>query len=74
MHTLELTQVGNAVGIVLPEEVLARLKLKAGARVFVTETPEGIALTRYDEELETQLNAGRELMRQYRDTFERLAK
>ncbi len=74
MHTLELTQVGNSVGIVLPEEVLTRLKLKKGAKVFVTETPEGIALTRYDEELEAQLSAGRELMRQYHQTFQQLAK
>jgi putative addiction module antidote len=74
MHTLELTQVGNSVGIVLPEEVLTRLKLKKGARVFVTETPDGIALTRYDEELDAQLSAGRELMRQYHQTFAQLAK
>ena len=73
MHTLELTQVGDSVGIVLPDEVLTRLKLKKGAKVFVTETPDGIALTRYGEELEAQLSAGRELMHQYRETFERLA-
>ena len=73
MHTLELKQVGDSVGIVLPEEVLTRLKLRKGAKVFVTETPEGIALTRYDEELEAQLSAGRELMRQYHETFEQLA-
>ena len=74
MRTLELTQVGNSVGIVLPDEVLTRLKLKKGARVLVTETPEGIALTRYDAELETQLDAGRELMQQYHETFQQLAK
>ena len=74
MRTLELTQVGDSVGIVLPEEVLTRLKLKKGAKVLVKETSEGIALTRYDEELEAQLSAGRELMKQYHETFERLAK
>lgn len=74
MRTLELTQVGNSVGIVLPEEMLSRLKLKQGARVFVTETPEGIALTRYDKDLDAQLSAGRKLMQQYHTTFEQLAK
>ena len=74
MQILELTQVGNSVGIVLPEEMLSRLELKQGARVFVTETPEGITLTRYDEDLEEQLSAGRKLMQQYHTTFEQLAK
>lgn len=72
MYTLELTQIGNAVGIVLPGEVLARLKLQKGAKVFVTETPEGFALTAYEPELEEQLNAGRDLMQQYRDAFRQL--
>ncbi len=74
MFTLELTQIGDAVGIILPAQVLARLKLGEGARVFVTETPEGFALTPYDRELEEQLDAGRELMQQYHDAFKWLAK
>lgn len=74
MQILELTQVGNSVGIVLPEEMLSRLKLKQGAKVFVTDTPEGIALTRYDVDLDAQLSAGRKLMQQYHKTFEQLAK
>ena len=28
MHTLKLTQIGNSVGVVLPKELLARLKLE----------------------------------------------
>lgn len=74
MYTLELTQIGDSIGIVLPEEVLGRLNLRRGAKVFVTETPEGFALTPYDAELEDQLDAGRELMRQYHETFKQLAK
>ena len=74
MQIRELTQIGNSVGIVLPEEMLRRLKLKQGARVFVTDTPEGIALTRYDDDLEEQLSAGRKLMQQFHTTFEQLAK
>ena len=40
MHTLELTQIGNSVGVVLPKEALARLKLIKGENVFLTETPD----------------------------------
>ena len=30
MHALKLTQIGNSVGVILPKEVLARLKLERG--------------------------------------------
>ncbi len=74
MHTLKLTQIGNSVGVILPKEVLARLKVEKGDLVFVTETPNGISLTPYDPSFEEQLELGRQFMREYRDTFHALAK
>ena len=74
MHTLKLTQIGNSVGVILPKEVLARLKLSKGDTLHVSETPGGIALTPYDPSFEEQVDMGREFMREYRDTFRALAK
>lgn len=74
MHVLKLTQIGNSVGVVLPKEALARLKLSKGDTVFLTETPEGYTLTPYDPALEEEIEAGRAFMREYRDTFHQLAK
>ena len=74
MHALKLTQIGNSIGVILPKEVLARLKLQKGDTLHVTETPDGLALTPYDPALEAQLALGREFMREYRDTFHALAK
>lgn len=74
MTALKLTQIGNSVGVILPKEVLTRLKLEKGGTVFVTEKPDGFALTPYDPNLEEQLKAGREFMQEYRDTFHQLAK
>ncbi len=74
MHMLKLTQIGNSVGVILPKEALSRLKLGKGASIFLTETPEGYALTPYDPELDEQIQAGREFMRDFRDTFHQLAK
>ncbi|EHL22762.1 putative addiction module antidote [Acidovorax sp. 69] len=74
MHTLKLTQIGNSVGVVLPKEALARLKLQKGESVFLTECAEGFILTPYDPALEEEITAGREFMREYRDTFHQLAK
>ena len=74
MHMLKLTQIGNSVGVILPKDALAKLRLEKGQTVFLTETPEGYALTPYDPALEEQVQAGREFMREFRDTFHQLAK
>ena len=59
MHTLKLTQIGNSVGVILPKEALARMKLGKGESVFMTETPDGYILTPYDPALEEEIQAGR---------------
>jgi putative addiction module antidote len=74
MTALKLTQIGNSVGVILPKEVLARLKLEKGDTVFVTDAANGVMLTPYDPGLDEQLEAGREFMREFRDTFHQLAK
>lgn len=74
MTALKLTQIGNSVGVILPKEVLARLKLEKGDMVFVTDAVNGVMLTPYDPALEEQLKAGREFMHEFRDTFHQLAK
>ena len=74
MTALKLTQIGNSVGVIFPKELLARLKVEKGDTIFWTEAANGVMLTPYDPELEEQLQAGREFMRDYRDTFHQLAK
>lgn len=74
MTALKLTQIGNSVGVILPKEVLVRLKLEKGDTVFVTDAANGVTLTPYDPTLTEQVERGREFMREYRDTFHQLAK
>ncbi|MGL4575483.1 MAG: AbrB/MazE/SpoVT family DNA-binding domain-containing protein [Burkholderiaceae bacterium] len=74
MHTLKLTQIGNSVGVILPKEVLARLKLEKGEQVFLTETPDGYAITPFDPAIEEEIRLGLEFMGQYKETFRALAK
>ena len=74
MAALKLMQIGNSVGVILPKEVLVRLKLEKGDLLHVTDTPDGLALTPYDPTFDEQLELGREFMREYRDTFRALAK
>ena len=37
MTVLKLTQIGNSVGVILPKEILARLKLEKGDSLYVTD-------------------------------------
>ncbi len=74
MHALKLTQVGNSVGVILPKEILAHLKLGKGDTLFVTKASDGVRLTPYDPALDEQVAVGREFMREFRDTFRQLAK
>jgi putative addiction module antidote len=71
---LKLRAVGTSTGVLLPKEMLVRLKVKKDDSLFAVETSEGYLLTPYDPEVEKQLNKGREFMARYRDTFRALAK
>ncbi len=73
MHTLKLIQIGNSVGVILPDEVLSRLRLEKGQTVLLTETAEGLVLTPCDPALGEQVQAGRAFMEAFRDTFHQLA-
>ncbi len=74
MHKLKLTAIGNSAGVVLPREVLARLKAKKGDVVFLTETPDGFRLTPYDPEFETQMKIARVVLKKRRAALRELAK
>lgn len=71
---LKVTQIGNSVGVILPKEVLARLKVGKGDSLFVTDLPDGVALRPYDEEFVQQMEVAREVMKEYRDVLRELAK
>lgn len=70
---VKITTVGSSVGIVLPKEILAKLHASKGDSLYVTETPDGVQLTPYDEEFERQIEIGKKVMRKYRDALRKLA-
>ena len=74
MHTLKLTQIGHSIGVILPDEVLQRLKLKKGDSINLIDTPDGVTIAPHDPAVEEELKIGREFMREYHDTFQTLAK
>ncbi len=74
MAVLKLTAVGTSTGLVIPKEMLGRMNVEKGDMLHVTETKDGYLLTPYDPEVQEQLEAGRRFMKQYRETFQALAK
>ena len=74
MYKLKLKTVGNSTGVVLPREVLARLKAKAGDMIALTAAPDGFRLTRYDPEFERQMKIGRAVLKKRRAVLRELAK
>lgn len=74
MVKLKVTTVGSSAGIVLPKEVLSRLKIAKGDSVFLTESPEGFRITPYDPEFERQMGLARKVMSERRDVLRALAK
>jgi putative addiction module antidote len=74
MTTLKLTKIGTSTGAILPKEMLSRLKVEKGDTLYAIETNEGYLITPYDPSIADQLDAGREFMKKYRDTFKALAK
>jgi putative addiction module antidote len=74
MAVLKLTSLGNSMGVVIPKEMLERLKATEGDQLLAVETPNGYFLTAYDPALDEELKLGREFMRKYDATFKALAK
>ena len=72
---LQVKKIGNSVGLILPKDLLARLKLKEGDRLHVIEqTERGFKLTPYDPKHAKAMKIARKVMEEYQDTFRALAK
>lgn len=72
-NTLKITTVGSSAGVVLPKEILRRLRVEKGDLLYVIDTPNGIELTPYDIEFGEQLEIAKRVMREDRDALRKLA-
>ncbi len=74
MLKLKITTVGASAGLILNKEVMAKLKVKKGDLLYLTEAPGGYRLTPYDPEFERQMNLAEEIMHDDRDVLRALSK
>jgi putative addiction module antidote len=72
---VQVRKIGNSTGVILPKELLARLKLKPGDNLYVVEqTERGFKLSPYDPAHAKGMEIARRAFSKYADTFKALAK
>lgn len=71
---LKLIAIGNSTGVVLPKEVLARLRVSRGDQLTLVETPEGFRVQAYDPSFAEEMRVAEQIMRQDRAILRELAK
>jgi len=75
MVALKVRKVGNSLGLVLPKEVVSRLRTGEGEEVFLLEGPNNTyRLTPFDPAFEKKMEKAEEIMTRYRNTLHSLAK
>ena len=73
MASVKVVAVGNSTGVILPKEIVQRLRVEKGDTLYVHETPNGIELTPYDREFAEQMEVAESVMREDRDVLKKLA-
>jgi putative addiction module antidote len=75
MRELKVRKFGNSLGIVLPKEVLQRLRTGEGERLFLVESADGAyELTPYDPDFAEKMAKAEDIVDRYRNTLRALAK
>lgn len=70
---LKITSIGNSAGVILPKEVLGKLRVGKGDTLFLTETPTGFELSPLDEKIQRQMDVAERVMRENRNLLHKLA-
>ena len=70
---LKITTIGNSVGVVLPKDILERLRVGKGDTLYATETPSGIELRPFDPDFAADMEAAEQVMHENRDLLRKLA-
>ncbi|HRJ54525.1 MAG TPA: AbrB/MazE/SpoVT family DNA-binding domain-containing protein [Candidatus Thiothrix moscowensis] len=74
MLQVNLTAIGDSVGIVLPKEVREKLNVSEGDSLSPLESSEGFILTRHQRDFDEQMYAAKKVLHKYGSAFSELAK
>ena len=74
-NVLQIRKIGNSLGLILPKDVIAKLRLGEGDRLDLVEQPDGgLKLSRHEETHARALEFARRAFKDYANTFRELAK
>lgn len=69
---ITLRRSGGSITTVLPKDMMDRLHVGSGDRLFAVETDQGVLLTPYDPTFGAAITAFERVRRQYRNTLKQL--
>ena len=72
-RTLKVRKVGNSLGVVLPKDVLAKLRVSEGDELSVSEATEGVMLKAADEDTAELMRLAEDIMAKRRRVLKALA-
>jgi len=70
----KLRKIGNGLGILLPKDVIARLRVGEGSTLTISDTEAGIELSPFDADFSAQVEAFRRTEPKHRNSYRELAK
>lgn len=75
MLSFKITTVGSSAGLILNKEAMARLKVRKGDTLYLTEAPGGgYRLTPYDPDFARQMELADDIMHDDREVLKALAR
>ena len=74
MTKLKIISIGNSAGLLLPKELLTKLRVDKGDVLHVVETENGIELTPYNPEYDAQMAIAEDIMIENEALLRKLAK
>ncbi len=74
MVQMTVRKIGNSLGVILPAEATAVLRVGKGDTLFLTQSPEGFRITPYDPAFKRQMKVATKGMKKYRNALRELAK
>jgi putative addiction module antidote len=70
----KVRKIGNGYGVLLPKQVIERLRVAEGSVLNISETSSGIQLSPFDADFSDQVDAFRNTEARHRNSYRELAK
>lgn len=75
IQELKLRKIGNSLGVVLPKESLARLRVKEGDSIYLTESSDGsLRVTPLNPDFPNKMKVAESVAGRYRNALRELEK